>query len=582
MPLKILLADDSMTAQNLGKKILTDAGYDVTAVSNGAAAAKKLAEKFDVIILDIYMPGYSGLEICEKVRATMDIAKTPVLLTVGKMEPYKPEDGAKVKADGVIIKPFEASDLLAVVQKLEQKMKAAAAVEPDYEKTMIFKAPQIEEFKDESYAEWKDSPDHQEAPPPAPMEMSMEMGSAPAFSDMMESAPAAFEETVNIPPPAATGFDMAPPAMQAFEETNIPPPAAAADDFAFSAPPSSMDAAPAGAPAFGFDMPSEPAITPVESKQYESLLEQTAATPVGDIPVAAAPEVEFTAAQVGHVEHVIDPTLETSDESGGAYDIASQDPSLVTDPTQLATEFVTKFVDHDEPVEVPGISAAPPVAAEASVEEEVARLMSGASATPAPEDDFEARVAAAMSEGYEADAAVESDEPAAQAAPIEMAVEEPAPIEMVADITEPDDTQKIAAPVGSVDARVMLEPEPEAQDPAQDQMLVQQMQEAFANVPAEEHAPEPEPMVMEAAFAAVPETSAPAPAQGPDMELANALAAAVGGDAPSSSNAVLAAAASASPGTDQSVMASAISRVMERMLPGIIVEVVKEIESNKK
>ena len=69
MALKILLADDSMTAQNMGKKILVDAGYEVIAVSNGAAAIKKIAEhKPDIIILDIYMPGYTGLEVCERVK----------------------------------------------------------------------------------------------------------------------------------------------------------------------------------------------------------------------------------------------------------------------------------------------------------------------------------------------------------------------------------------------------------------------------------------------------------------------------------------------------------------------------------
>src|SRR5579871_1346745 len=112
-----------MTAQNMGKKILSEAGYDVVAVSNGAAAVKKIAEqKPDIIILDIYMPGYTGLEVCDKVRASVDTLKTPVLLTVGKMEPYRAEDANRVKADGVIIKPFEASDLLAVVKKLEERV----------------------------------------------------------------------------------------------------------------------------------------------------------------------------------------------------------------------------------------------------------------------------------------------------------------------------------------------------------------------------------------------------------------------------------------------------------------------------
>jgi CheY-like chemotaxis protein len=124
--LKILFADDSMTAQNMGKKILTDAGYEVIAVSNGAQALKKISElKPELIVLDVYMPGYTGLEVCEKVRAARETAKTPVLLTVGKMEPYKPEEGARVKADGVIVKPFEASDLLAAIQKLASQAKAA-------------------------------------------------------------------------------------------------------------------------------------------------------------------------------------------------------------------------------------------------------------------------------------------------------------------------------------------------------------------------------------------------------------------------------------------------------------------------
>ncbi len=123
MPLRILFADDSVTAQNMGKKILTEAGYEVVAVSNGAAAVKKIAEqKPDIIILDIYMPGYSGLEVCEKVRASMATVKTPVLLTVGKVEPFRPEDARRVRADGVIIKPFEASDLLAIIKKFEERI----------------------------------------------------------------------------------------------------------------------------------------------------------------------------------------------------------------------------------------------------------------------------------------------------------------------------------------------------------------------------------------------------------------------------------------------------------------------------
>jgi len=120
---KILLADDSVTAQNMGRKILADAGYEVVTVNNGSAALKKIAElKPDLVILDVYMPGYSGLEVCQRLKESQDSARIPVLLTVGKLEPFKPEEAHRVRAEGFIVKPFEASELLAALSKLEDKV----------------------------------------------------------------------------------------------------------------------------------------------------------------------------------------------------------------------------------------------------------------------------------------------------------------------------------------------------------------------------------------------------------------------------------------------------------------------------
>ena len=123
MARKILLADDSVTAQNMGRKILSDAGYEVITVNNGSAALKKIAEhKPDLIVLDIYMPGYSGLEVCLRLKENRETARIPVLLTVGKLEPFKPEEARKARADAFIIKPFEASELLVALTKLEDKI----------------------------------------------------------------------------------------------------------------------------------------------------------------------------------------------------------------------------------------------------------------------------------------------------------------------------------------------------------------------------------------------------------------------------------------------------------------------------
>lgn len=123
MARKILLADDSVTAQNMGRRILSDAGYEVTTVNNGSAALKKISEsRPDLIVLDVYMPGYGGLEVCQRLRESDDTARIPVLLTVGKLEPFKVEEVRRVRADAFIIKPFEASELLTALTKLEDRI----------------------------------------------------------------------------------------------------------------------------------------------------------------------------------------------------------------------------------------------------------------------------------------------------------------------------------------------------------------------------------------------------------------------------------------------------------------------------
>jgi CheY-like chemotaxis protein len=120
---KILLADDSVTAQNMGRKILADAGYEVITVNNGSAALKRIAEiKPNLIVLDVYMPGYSGLEVCQRLKDSEETAHIPVLLTVGKLEPFKAEEARRVRADGHIVKPFEASELLTAITRLEDRM----------------------------------------------------------------------------------------------------------------------------------------------------------------------------------------------------------------------------------------------------------------------------------------------------------------------------------------------------------------------------------------------------------------------------------------------------------------------------
>src|SRR5262249_62296110 len=93
------------------RRILTDAGYEVTTVNNGSAALKKIAEQLpELIVLDVYMPGYSGLEVCQRLKETRETARIPVLLTVGKLEPVKPEQARRAPAGAFSVEPFEASE----------------------------------------------------------------------------------------------------------------------------------------------------------------------------------------------------------------------------------------------------------------------------------------------------------------------------------------------------------------------------------------------------------------------------------------------------------------------------------------
>ena len=149
--MRILLADDSVTAQNMGKKILAEAGHEVVCVSNGAAALKKVTEQQpDLVILDIYMPGYSGLEVCQRLKEGNATAQVPVVLTVGKLEPFRKEEAQRVHAEALIVKPFEASELAAAVSRFAE----IAAAKPSKTKNKGKLGP-----KPEPKPQWEEAPE---------------------------------------------------------------------------------------------------------------------------------------------------------------------------------------------------------------------------------------------------------------------------------------------------------------------------------------------------------------------------------------------------------------------------------------
>jgi CheY-like chemotaxis protein len=119
MTRKLLLADDSTTIQRVIE--LTFSGEDVTVVAVGdgeQAIARIPIEKPDIVLADIGMPKRNGYEVAAFVKEHPDFSHVPVLLLAGAFEPVDEARAKQVKADGVLVKPFEPQHVIARVREL--------------------------------------------------------------------------------------------------------------------------------------------------------------------------------------------------------------------------------------------------------------------------------------------------------------------------------------------------------------------------------------------------------------------------------------------------------------------------------
>jgi CheY-like chemotaxis protein len=116
---RILLADDSPHAQRMGERILADEGYEVVTVSDGDSALVRLEDVDpDLVVADLVMPKRTGYEICQYVKISPRHRHTRVILTAGVQDAVDDAEVQRVRADGFLRKPFEASVLLATVKPL--------------------------------------------------------------------------------------------------------------------------------------------------------------------------------------------------------------------------------------------------------------------------------------------------------------------------------------------------------------------------------------------------------------------------------------------------------------------------------
>ncbi len=107
----ILVVDDDPTNTKLLKFLLSDEGYEVTAVHSPQEALSTLAANvYDLLILDIMMPGMDGLELCRRIRMT---STTPIIFISARGEVKDKVTGLKAGGDDYISKPFDPNELLA-------------------------------------------------------------------------------------------------------------------------------------------------------------------------------------------------------------------------------------------------------------------------------------------------------------------------------------------------------------------------------------------------------------------------------------------------------------------------------------
>tara|TARA_B100000963_G_scaffold162980_1_gene141645 strand:+ start:160 stop:837 length:678 start_codon:yes stop_codon:yes gene_type:complete len=115
----ILIVDDDDRIRSLLKDYLSDNNYIVSSAGNSEEAKKKLKYiKFDIIILDVMMPGQNGYELTKEIRKQL---KVPIILLTAKGEVENRIQGLELGADDYIGKPFEPKELLLRIKNIITK-----------------------------------------------------------------------------------------------------------------------------------------------------------------------------------------------------------------------------------------------------------------------------------------------------------------------------------------------------------------------------------------------------------------------------------------------------------------------------
>ena len=111
---KILIVEDDLLAAELERDYLEDSGYEVELCSNGEEGYRKaMSGRYNLLLLDIMLPGMSGFEICRRIRRIQHI---PIIMVTAKTEDVDMIRGLGLGADDYIMKTFNPAELVARVK----------------------------------------------------------------------------------------------------------------------------------------------------------------------------------------------------------------------------------------------------------------------------------------------------------------------------------------------------------------------------------------------------------------------------------------------------------------------------------
>ena len=133
--MRILIVDDDPPTVKWTSFLLRDEGYEVITADNGRTGLEMVERELpDLVILDVMMPHIDGLEVCRRIRQTMDV---PIIMLSAKGETADKVTGLKMGADDYLAKPFEPAELLARVKAVLRRTEAFSAFDDSQSRVAV-------------------------------------------------------------------------------------------------------------------------------------------------------------------------------------------------------------------------------------------------------------------------------------------------------------------------------------------------------------------------------------------------------------------------------------------------------------